>query len=91
MITNKQLFSVLPGACITGQLRRSIGLLTADSRQVVPGSCYIAVRGTQFDGHTAIPQAMADGAVAIVAESECPPEAEKKGIYWVQVADSREA
>ena len=91
MMNNKQLFSVLPDAKITGQLRRSIGLLTDDSRQVVPGSCYIAVRGTQFDGHSVIPRAIADGAVAIVAETPCPPKAEAKGIYWVQVENTREA
>ena len=91
MMNNKQLFSVLPEAKITGQLRRNLGLLTDDSRQVVPGSCYIAVRGTQFDGHTAIPQAIEDGAVAIVAETPCPAKAEAKGIYWVQVEDTHEA
>ena len=91
MMNNKQLFSVLPDAKISGQLRRSIGLLTDDSRQVVPGSCYIAVKGTQFDGHTAIRQAIADGAVAIVAETPCPAKAAAKGIYWVQVENSREA
>ena len=89
MMNNKQIFSVLPGAIITGQLRRSIGLLTDDSRQVVPGSCYIAVKGTQFDGHTAIPRAIEDGAIAIVAETPCPPKAEEKGIYWVQVENTR--
>ena len=91
MMNNKQLFSVLPEAHTTGQLRRSLGLLTDDSRKVVPGSCYIAVRGTQFDGHTAIPQAIRDGAVAIVAETPCPAEAEAKGIFWVQVEDTHEA
>lgn len=91
MINNKQLFSVLPDAKISGQLRRSIGALTDDSRQVVQGSCFIAVRGTQFDGHTAIPRAIADGAVAIVAETPCSEKAEAKGIYWVQVKNTRDA
>ena len=91
MMNNKQLFSVLPEAKTTGQLRRNLGLLTDDSRQVVPGSCYIAVRGTQFDGHSVIPQAIEEGAIAIVAETPCPPEAEAKGIFWVQVENTREA
>ena len=89
MINNKQLFTILPEAKITGQLRRSIGLLTDDSRQVTQGSCYIAVKGSSFDGHSAIPQAIADGAIAIVAEEPCPKQYENKGVYWVQVENTR--
>ena len=91
MMNHNQLFSVLPEAQITGQLRRNIGSLTDDSRQVAPGSCFIAVRGSQFDGHTAIPQAIAEGAIAIVAETPFPAEYAQKGICWVQVADTRRA
>ena len=91
MIKSMQLFSVLRESVRTGQLRRGIGHLTDDSRKVTPGSCFIAVRGSQFDGHSAIPKARAAGAIAIVAETECPREAQKKGVYWVQVRDTREA
>ena len=91
MITNRQLFNVLPEAQVTGQLRKSISLLTDDSRQVIPGCCYIAVKGEQFDGHSAISQAIAHGAIAIVAETPCPPRAASKGIFWVQVEDTHTA
>lgn len=90
-MNNKQLFSILPGASITGKLRKPLTLLTDDSRRVTPGACYIAVKGTQFDGHAAIPQAVADGAVAIVAESPCPPDMAERGVVWVQVPDSHRA
>ncbi len=91
MMNNKQLFSVAPGAIISGKLRKPLTLLTDDSRQVIPGSCYIAVRGTHFDGHNAIPAAIAAGAAAIVAEAPCPPEAAKAGVCWVQVPDTHKA
>ena len=91
MIKSMQLFSVLRDPVKTGQLRRSIGHLTDDSRKVTPGSCFIAVRGSKFDGHSAISKAIAAGAIAIVAETECTREAQKKGVYWVQVPDTREA
>lgn len=91
MIYSTQLFSVLPGAEITGGQRRTLGQLTDDSRKVTPGSAFIAVRGTQFDGHTAIPAAIKAGAVAIVAETPCPAGLAEKGISWVQVADTRQA
>ena len=67
MMNHKQLFSLLPDAVITGTLRRTIGQLTDDSRKVTPGSAFIAVRGSKFDGHSAIPKAISNGAVVIVA------------------------
>lgn len=91
MMNNKQLFSVVPGAAITGKLRNKLTLLTDDSRKVAPGCCYVAVKGTQFDGHTAISEAIAGGAAAIVAETPCTPEAEKAGICWVQTDDTHKA
>ncbi|MBQ3525637.1 MAG: UDP-N-acetylmuramoyl-L-alanyl-D-glutamate--2,6-diaminopimelate ligase [Akkermansia sp.] len=91
MMNSKQIFSVLPGAVITGKLKKALTLLTDDSRKVIPGSCYVAVRGTRFDGHSVIPDAIAAGAVAIVAEQPCPDHAKEKDICWVQVADTHEA
>ena len=48
----KKIFSILPGATVSGELKKPLTLLTDDSRKVIPGCCYVAVRGTQFDGHT---------------------------------------
>lgn len=42
--------------------------LTTDSREVSPGSCFVAVRGSATDGHRFIDQAVAGGARLIVAE-----------------------
>jgi UDP-N-acetylmuramoyl-L-alanyl-D-glutamate--2,6-diaminopimelate ligase len=39
-----------------------------DSRKVVPGSLFVAVRGFHADGHRFIPQAVRQGAIAVVAE-----------------------
>lgn len=85
---NKQLFDVLPDARISGKLRKPLSLLTDDSRRVIPGSCFIAVRGSSFDGHDAIPGAIAAGARAIVAETPCPPERQNDDLLWVQVSDT---
>lgn len=72
----KHILSVLPNAQVTGKLKKPLSLLTDDSRKVIPGCCYVAVRGTQFDGHSAISGAIAAGAAAIVAETPVTPEAE---------------
>ena len=42
--------------------------ITADSRQVAPGTLFVAVPGETFDGHDFIPQAVQNGALAIVGE-----------------------
>ena len=87
----KKLFSTLPGASITGTLPKQLTLLTDDSRKVVPGCCYVAVKGTQFDGHSVIDEVIAAGAVAIVAETPATAAAQAAGTCWVQVKDTKEA
>ena len=42
--------------------------LTDDSRKVTPGALYLAIRGTQADGHDFAAQAVATGAAAVVVE-----------------------
>ncbi len=44
-----------------------ISAITADSRQVVPGSLFIALSGTKADGSVFIADAIARGAAAVVA------------------------
>lgn len=46
----------------------SVAGVTADSRSVVPGDVYVAVRGSQSDGHRFIADAIQRGAVAVVVE-----------------------
>ena len=64
--------------------------LTADSRQVVPGSLFIAVRGDNADGHRFIPDAVARGAAAIVAH-ELPAHSQGSAPPCLLVPDTREA
>ena len=60
--------------------------LTADSRTVVPGGMFVAVRGTAVDGHDYIPKALAAGAVAVVCETI--PANHPGDVVWIRVADS---
>ena len=58
-----------------GNLHVAITDVTDDSRLVKPGSLFVAVRGKTTDGHRFIPQALAQGAVAIAGTREERPEA----------------
>ena len=61
-----------------------------DSREAVPGSLFVAVRGFHSDGHQFIPQAVRQGAVAVVAEAASAP-ASSVGAPVICVPDSRAA
>jgi UDP-N-acetylmuramoyl-L-alanyl-D-glutamate--2,6-diaminopimelate ligase len=71
---------------ICGDDRKKISSVTADSRQVVPGSLFVAVSGPVADGHTFIGQALNNGAVAVVCEKI--PENHSAGIAWIRVKNS---
>ena len=45
-----------------------IGSVCFDSRKVTPGALFVAIHGTQTDGHAYIPQAIERGAMAILCE-----------------------
>lgn len=60
--------------------------LTADSRAVAPGALYVAVRGSQADGHRFLGDAVQRGAVAAVVESPQPT-----AVPQVVVRDGRRA
>lgn len=63
--------------------------IASDSRNVFPGCLFIAVRGTQADGHQYISQAIEKGAIAIVCE-EFPGEL-PIGTSFIKVKSSSSA
>lgn len=63
--------------------------ITADSRSVVPGGLFVAVRGFNVDGHRFIPSAVAAGATAVVCE-EIPADADAN-VTWIRTGDSADA
>jgi UDP-N-acetylmuramoyl-L-alanyl-D-glutamate--2,6-diaminopimelate ligase len=46
--------------------------VTADSRKVAPGSLFVALPGNAADGRAFIPQALAQGAAAVLAPTDTP-------------------
>ena len=66
-----------------------IRALHYDSRQIMAGDCFFAVRGTLSDGHDYISSAIEKGAVAVVCETL--PTEQKAGVSYVVVENSNSA
>jgi UDP-N-acetylmuramoyl-L-alanyl-D-glutamate--2,6-diaminopimelate ligase len=67
----KYLSEILEGLAFTelqGSADVEITSVVFDSSKVIPGSLFIAVKGTQADGHDYIDKAIKDGAVAVICE-----------------------
>ena len=74
---------------LTGPADTGVHSLQFDSRKVLPGSLFFAVKGTVSDGHEFIDQAIDKGATAIVCENY--PETMRDGVTYIRVNDSAEA
>jgi UDP-N-acetylmuramoyl-L-alanyl-D-glutamate--2,6-diaminopimelate ligase len=57
-----------------------------DSRAIKPGMIYVAVRGSQADGHRFVPQAVSRGAAAVVVEAP-----QESNVPEIIVRDGRRA
>ncbi len=51
-----------------GNPQAEVGSLGINSREVSAGQCFIAIKGTQIDGHAFIADAVAKGATAVICE-----------------------
>ena len=72
-----------------GGLAQTINSIQVDSRRVREGDLFVAVPGTQVDGHQFIDTALGLGATAIVCEQM--PAERRPGIAYLQVPNARSA
>ena len=66
-----------------------------DSRKIERGHLFVAIKGTQTDGHRFIPKALELGAVAVLCEdlpeNVCGGSADHSNVTYVQVASTEDA
>ena len=73
---------------IEGRTDREITGVCIDSRRVADGHLFVAMRGTQSDGHRFIDKAVAGGAAAVVCEDM--PAALSPDVTYVQVKSTED-
>ncbi len=88
-MNTQYLISAIRPISVCGTLPESVDCIESDSRKVIPGSLFVAVRGSQVDGHQYISRAIEQGAVVVVCEDV--PELLQAQVAYVQVKDSAEA
>ena len=74
---------------LEGSAEVGITAVDIDSRQVKEGHLFVAIKGTQTDGHQYISKAVEQGAAAILCE-EMPAE-RKSGVSYIQVSSTETA
>ncbi|MBQ7156280.1 MAG: UDP-N-acetylmuramoyl-L-alanyl-D-glutamate--2,6-diaminopimelate ligase [Bacteroidaceae bacterium] len=84
----KELVAKISVAEVKGSLDTDVKGVNIDSRLVKEGHLFIAVKGTQADGHAYIGKAIELGAVAVICET-IPDELADKAVF-VKVANSEQ-
>ena len=84
-----KLAELLAGIAETDAVSLDVAGVTADSRAVKRGDVFVAIPGEKTDGLRYVPQALASGAVAIIAEQV--PADIPKDVPVIKVANPRRA
>ena len=84
-----ELLKLVKPMTIIGSTETEITGVNIDSRKIKEGHLFVAIKGTQTDGHRFIQKALELGAIAVLCEDipeDCLP-----GITYVQVSSTEEA
>lgn len=74
---------------VAGSTDKEIAGICIDSRQAVSDFLFVAMRGTQVDGHQFIPKAIETGATAILCETL--PDSLSESVTYIQVPSCESA
>ncbi|HEY9551937.1 MAG TPA: UDP-N-acetylmuramoyl-L-alanyl-D-glutamate--2,6-diaminopimelate ligase [Prevotella sp.] len=85
----RELLKNVKSVALIGEQDIDITGVNIDSRRIENGHLFIAMKGTQVDGHRFIPKAIELGAAAILCEDL--PEKRVERVTYVQVASTEDA
>ena len=87
-----ELLKYVKPIAIVGDSEAEITGVNIDSRRIENGHLFVAIKGTQTDGHRFIPKAIELGAKAVLCE-DLPDEdtIKNSSVTYVQVASTEEA
>ena len=88
-MTLKEIIRNIRPVSVTGGTEIEIKGVDIDSRRVAGGHLFVAMKGTQVDGHAFIGKAVEQGAAAVLCEDL--PEETKEGVTYVQVKSTEDA
>ena len=84
----KALLENVPLLEVKGDMDKYIEGVSIDSRRAAANHLFVAVRGTQADGHRYIPKAIEQGATVVVCEEI--PEEQTEGVTYLKVENSEQ-
>ncbi len=84
-----EILSAIKPLQVIGAVDIDITDIQIDSRKIGAGAMFVAVAGTQVNGHTFIPKALELGAAAVVCQTL--PDQRVENVTYIQVADSEAA
>ena len=87
-MTLDQLLKNIKPILVAGSTAVDITGINIDSRKIMPGHLFVAIKGTQTDGHQYIEKAIQSGAAAILCE-DLPTQQE--GVTYIQVVSTEDA
>ena len=87
-MTLDQLLKNIKPILVAGSTAVDITGINIDSRKIMPGHLFVAIKGTQTDGHQYIEKAIQSGAAAILCE-DLPTQQED--VTYIQVASTEDA
>ena len=88
MVLSELLKNIKP-ACTIGSTDTDITGVNIDSRRIKQGHLFVAMKGTQVDGHKFIAKAIELGAKAVLCEDM--PEEKTDGVTYIQVESTEDA
>jgi UDP-N-acetylmuramoyl-L-alanyl-D-glutamate--2,6-diaminopimelate ligase len=93
-VTLGELLRALPAAPVGARpderaLASVVSSVGYDSRRATQGTVFLALRGQHADGGTFAQEAIARGAIAVIAETPAPAAALGSSVPWIHVPDAR--